>query len=82
MDLKTAENKKLRLIYLYEGQNNSEKRAVQDLVMSENMPDISKGGIVKVTFDPYTFLIKPDRIVAAVTSDDGLKINQAVLKEL
>ncbi len=79
---KAAENKKLRLIYLYEGQNNSAKRTVQDLVMSKNMPDISKGGIVKVTFDPYTFLIKPDRIVAAVTSDDGLKINQAVLKEL
>ena len=79
---KAAENKKLRLIYLTKGANNSGGRTVQDLVMVEKMPDISKGGIVKVTFDSYLFTEKPDKIVVAVTSGDGLHIIQAAAKEL
>ena len=79
---KAAENKKLRLIYLSKGQTSLNRRVAQDLVTSKNMPDISKGGIVKVTFDPYTFKEKPVKIVVAVTSGNGLEINQAVVKEL
>ena len=79
---KSTKNKKLRLIYLREGQTSGALPAVLDLVMGENMPDISKGGIVKVTFDSFTFTERPDKIVVAVTSDDGLEIDQAVIKEL
>ncbi len=79
---KAAENKKLRLIYIGEEENDKTWRAVQDMVMSENMADISKGGIVKVIFEPYSYTQKPGKIVVAVTSKNGLQIDQAMVKEL